>query len=107
MRSSYEGPYPDAHRPLGGDMVSATKSSIRKGSSLSQILLRAHWRTQECSTLDNNKCQKISESLFAFVMLPAKGYTTVVKLLEVLAPIDSNEQENDFSVLDNKEYKLT
>lgn len=40
-------------------------------------------------------------------MLPAKGYTTVVKLLEVLAPIGSDEQENDFSFLDNNEYNLT
>lgn len=54
-----------------------------------------------------NKCPKISESVFAFVVLPVDGYTTVVKLLKVRAPVGSDEQENDFSVLDNKEENLT
>lgn len=54
-----------------------------------------------------NKCPKISEPVFAFAVLPAGGYTTVVKLLEVLAPVGSDEQENDCSVLDNKEETLT
>lgn len=39
--------------------------------------------------------------MFAFVVLPAGGNSTVVKLLEVHVPVDSDEQEN------NKEENLT
>lgn len=45
---------------------------------------------------------KNSRSLFALVALPAESYTTIVKLLEVHVPVGSDEQENNFSVLDNK-----
>lgn len=54
-----------------------------------------------------DKCPKVLESVFAFVVLPTDGYTTVVKLLEVHAPVGSDEHESDSSLLDNKEKHLT
>lgn len=40
--------------------------------------------------------------MFACVALPAEGYATVVKLLEVHVPVGSDEQASNFSVLETK-----